>query len=80
VIGGRCIICDEPQGGPGAADLPPAVRPVLRMSDVLAELGEIRGLTGRPEELEAACRRVETLLRDLRAQFLAEVVVGNGRP
>jgi hypothetical protein len=74
------MICDEPQGGPGTADLPPAVRPVLRMSDVLAELSEIRGLAGRPKEIEAACRRVETLLRDLRAQFLAEVVVGDGRP
>jgi hypothetical protein len=44
------------------------------MSDVLAELGAIRGgLQGRGE-VDAACRRVESLFEQLRSQFLSEVV------
>ena len=75
-MAGRCQICDEPQAGPGTADLPPAVPAPLRLSDVVAELGAIREVEGK-EQIEAACRRVESLLVGLHRQFLAEVVLND---
>jgi hypothetical protein len=33
------------------------------MSDVLAELGAIRGALADPREIAAACRRIESLFR-----------------
>jgi hypothetical protein len=74
VVDGRCQICDEPQAGPGTADLPPAVPPALRLSDVVAELAAIREVEGR-EEIEAACLRVESLFVRLHRQFVDEVVL-----
>jgi hypothetical protein len=54
------------------------------MSDVLAELGAIRGGLHGSAEVDAACRRVESLLEQLRDQFLSEVVLSEdgflGRP
>jgi hypothetical protein len=78
VVGVRCEICDAAEDGAGAADLPPAVPAALRMSDVLAELGAIRGTLTDPEEMAAACRRIESLFRRLREQFLSDVVLGDG--
>jgi hypothetical protein len=78
VTAGRCQICDAPEGRPGAADLPPAVPAALRMSDVLAELGAIREALATPAQAAAACLRVESLLQQLRDQFVAEVVVSDG--
>ncbi|HKX25250.1 MAG TPA: hypothetical protein VJP08_02915 [Actinomycetota bacterium] len=68
----RCQVCDEPQAG--TADLPPAVPAPLRLSDVVAELAAIREVEGK-EQIEAACRRVESLFVRLHRQFLAEVVL-----
>jgi hypothetical protein len=47
---------------------------VLRLSDVVAELSAIRRIEGK-EQVEAACRRVESLFRRLQEQFLTEVVL-----
>ena len=73
-MAGRCQVCDEPQSGPGTADLPPAVPAPLRLADVVAELGAIRDVEGK-EQIDAACRRVESLFVRLHRQFLAEVVL-----
>lgn len=79
----RCDVCDEPLArAPRAAGLPPAAG-TLRFEDVIRELRALvvvaTATPGGAEVVEVA-RRAEALLRDLRAQFLAEVVVGRPSP
>lgn len=58
----------------------------VRFTDVVNELKEIADLASAAAEVEgsklaAACRRAESLLRVLRAQFMQEVVLdGDRRP
>jgi hypothetical protein len=56
----------------------------LRFTDVVEELREIADLASAAVEVEgsklaAACRRAESLLRVLRAQFLQDVVLTGAR-
>ena len=56
----------------------------LRFADVVNELREIAELASAAVEVEgtklaAACRRAESLLRVLRAQFLQDVVLSDAR-
>jgi hypothetical protein len=67
--------------------LGPPVHPSvpLRFSDVVSELRTIADLATAAVEVEGtllaqACRRAESLLMVLRAQFFSEVVDENGRP
>jgi len=85
VVDARCELCDAVFGEDpeGAVDLPPAapsdIDPPLRFSDVIAELQQVGSLVSSAEgalELEAACSRLQMLLRSLRAQFLTDVVIG----
>ena len=68
--------------GPPARMLHPSIP--LRFSDVVKELREIAELASAAVEVEgtklaAACRRAESLLRVLRAQFLQDVVLSDAR-
>ncbi len=84
VSGGRCQLCEAEFGEAqdGAVDLPPTAPPAaalpLRFSDVIEELREVGTMVSHADgsvAIERACRRVETLLEALRAQFLNDVVL-----
>ena len=87
---GRPEMCGAGEGSVRgeAADLPPAAshplapeaQPDVRFSDVVAELQRLSDLAaeiGGPNayRAELLCRRVESLLRLLRAQFVGEIAV-----
>jgi hypothetical protein len=77
----------QPQGVPAPVSTTPMVHPSvsLRFADVILEL---RGIAAQAASLEGgedspvvrACRRAESLLRVLRAQFLDDVTGGGNRP
>jgi hypothetical protein len=86
VVDERCELCDAVFGEDPErnVDLPPTAPSgssdtPLRFSDVIAELQQVGSLVSSAEgalELEAACSRLQMLLRSLRAQFLTDVVIG----
>ena len=79
---GFCEVCyAEPVG---AADLPPAApgadSRTYRMTDVIAEIRAIRALAlkeGAEGNLRLAFEQLEELLRNLRRQFISDVIVGH---
>jgi hypothetical protein len=79
---GFCEVCyAEPVG---AADLPPAApgadSRTYRMTDVIAEIRAIRALAlkeGAEGNLRLAFEQLEELLRNLRRQFVSDVIVGH---
>ena len=78
-----CEVCYA-EFGEGAADLPPAVSEPhevpYRMADVVSEIkaiGLLAAATAPDRELGEACARAERLLRGLRRQFVADVILGH---
>jgi hypothetical protein len=82
------VCAEEPSAGRSRRAAVPPVRRLmhpsipLRFSDVVRELREIAELASQAVEVEgtklaAACRRAESLLYVLRAQFLQDVVLAD---